>query len=90
MVVDKTLDKYLADIILTMTCNGFEYNSEIKRYQLRISHITESIFNNMADRASVIGKKLTVEMVNTLLEWTQKDVFYCEELLYTLPVKLLG
>lgn len=29
-------------------------------------------------------------MVNTLLEWTQKDVFYCEELLYTLPVKLLG
>lgn len=90
MVVDKTLDKYLADIILTMTCNGFEYNSEIKRYQLRISHITESIFNNMADRASAIGKKLTVEMVNTLLEWTQKDVFYCEELLYTLPVKLLG
>ena len=90
MVVDKTLDKYLADIILTMTCNGFEYNSEIKRYQLRISHITESIFNNMADRAFAIGKKLTVEMVNTLLEWTQKDVFYCEELLYTLPVKLLG
>lgn len=90
MVVDKTLDKYLADIILTMTCNGFEYNSEIKRYQLRISHITEFIFNNMADRASVIGKKLTVEMVNTLLEWTQKDVFYCEELLYTLPIKLLG
>ena len=44
----------------------------------------------MADRASAIGKKLTVEMVNTLLEWTQKDVFYCEELLYTLPVKLLG
>ena len=71
MVVDKTLDKYLADIILTMTCNGFEYNSEIKRYQLRISHITESIFNNMADRASAIGKKLTVEMV--LMKMTESE-----------------
>ena len=71
MVVDKTLDKYLADIILTMTCNGFEYNSEIKRYQLRISHITESIFNNMADRASDYGKKLSVVIVYTLLDLTQ-------------------
>lgn len=90
MVVDKTLDKYLADIVLSKICNGFEYNSEIKRYQLKISHITEPMFKNMANRASVIGKTLTVETVNTLLEWTQKDAFYCEEFLYSLPVKLLG
>lgn len=88
MVVDKTLDKYLADIIFTTTCNGFEYDSDINRFQLKVSHITEQMFNNMADKASDIGKKLTIESVNSLLQWIQKDAFYCDEILYSLPISL--
>ena len=88
MVVDKTLDKYLADIIFTIACNGFEYDSDIKRYQLKVCHITEQMFNNMADKASDIGKKLTIESVNSLLQWIQKDAFYCDEILYSLPISL--
>ena len=88
MVVDKTLDKYLADIIFTTTCNGFEYDSDINRFQLKVSHITEQMFNNMADKASDIGKKLTIESVNSLLQWIQKDAFYCDEILYSLPIPL--
>ena len=89
MVVDKTLDRYLADIIFTTTCNGFEYNRDMERYQLKVSHITEQMFGNMADRACDIKKKLTVESVNTLLLWTQKDAFYYDEIQYSLPVSLL-
>lgn len=88
MVVDKTLDKHLADIIFTATCNGFEYDSDINRFQLKVSHITEQMFNNMADQASDIGKKLTIESVNSLLQWIQKDAFYCDEILYSLPISL--
>ena len=88
MVVDKTLDKHLADIIFTTTCNGFEYDSDINRFQLKVSHITEQVFNNMADQASDIGKKLTIESGNSLLQWIQKDAFYCDEILYSLPISL--
>lgn len=89
MVVDKTLDKHLADIIFTFACYGFEYNQVMERYQLKVSHVTEQMFSNMADKACDIGKKLTSESVNTLLLWTQKDAFYYEEIQYSLPVTLL-
>ena len=88
MVVDKTLDKHLADIIFTSTCNGFEYDTDIKRFHLKVSHISEQMFNNMANRASKIGKQLTIESVNSLLQWIQKDAFYCDEILCSLPVSL--
>lgn len=89
MAVDKTLDKYLADIIFATTCYGFEYNRELERYQLKVSHVTEQMFGNMADRACDVGKKITVESVNTLLLWTSKDAFYYDEIQYSLPVALL-
>lgn len=89
MVVDRTLDKYLADIIFATACCGFEYNSSIKRYQLKVGHITEQMFYNMADQACRIGKKLTVESVNALLQWTYKNAFYYDEIQYSLPVSLL-
>lgn len=89
MVVDKTLDKKLADIIFTSACNGFEYDQVMERYQLKVCHVTEQMFGNMANRACEIGKRLTAEAVNTLLLWTQKDAFYYDEILYSLPVALL-
>ena len=88
MVANKALDKRLADIIFTDVCNGLEYNSEKTRYQLKVSHITEHMFNNMAGRASAIGKKLTAETVNNLLEWTQKDAFFYEEFYESWPADM--
>lgn len=89
MVVDKTLDKYLADIIFATACNGFEYNRDMERYQLKVSHVTAQMFGNMAERACEFGKKLTIESVNTLLSWTQEDAFYYDKIQYSLPVSLL-
>ena len=89
MAVDKTLDKYLANIIFTNACVGFGYSSGTKRFQLKVAGITERIFENMADRASAIGRRLTEESVNLLLQWTQKDALCYDEILSPLPVFLL-
>lgn len=89
MEVDKAIDKRLADIIFTVVCKRFVYDIDMKRFQLQVSHVSEYMFRDMADKALEIGKKLKPETINSLLQWTLKDAYYSEEINYSLPVTLI-
>lgn len=89
MEVNSSLDKFLANIIFKYACNGIEYNSHYKRFQLSVNHVSEQMFSVMAAEADSIGKKLKVDTINKLLSWIHKDAYYEVFLDIPLPMVLI-
>lgn len=83
------VNKRIVEIIFKNACSGFSYDSNCKRYQLNIRHISEEHFRYMANEAKSLGLRLNMDTVNDLLIGTRHDSFILKPLNYCLPVSLM-